>query len=91
MSPRGLEYAVNLGIAQLATSCATEGGYRERADLFPSRTPSDSVIRNASFARTSTTPFIELMKYEHSRARSYFAKAANSLPEQDRRLCSPPR
>ena len=29
-------------------------------------------------------PFIELMKYEHQRARTYFMKAAASLPEQDR-------
>jgi phytoene synthase len=29
-------------------------------------------------------PFVELMKYEHARARLYFEKAAASLPEQDR-------
>ena len=30
------------------------------------------------------TAFIELMKYEHARARLYFEKAAASLPGQDR-------
>ena len=29
-------------------------------------------------------PFVELMKYEHARACSYFERAASSLPEQDR-------
>jgi len=30
------------------------------------------------------TPFIQLMKFEHARARSYFEKAAASLPAADR-------
>src|ERR1044072_8057948 len=35
-------------------------------------------------ANLYNAPFIELMKFEHARARSYFEKAASSLPESDR-------
>ena len=35
-------------------------------------------------ANLYNAPFIQLMKFEHARALSYFNKAATSLPDQDR-------
>jgi phytoene synthase len=86
-SVRTREYAVNLGLALQLTNILRD----LKEDTARGRTyiPIEDLERFGYSERALrdnlyNAPFIQLMKFEHSRARSYFAKAAGSLPEQDR-------
>ncbi|MGA9772583.1 MAG: presqualene diphosphate synthase HpnD [Blastocatellia bacterium] len=86
-SARTREYAVNLGLALQLTNVLRD----LREDISRGRIyiPLDDLERfgyseNDLRAYRYNAPFIELMKFEYARARSYFDKAAASLPEQDR-------
>src|SRR5215813_12582584 len=87
-SARTREYAVNLGLALQLTNILRdlqEDIARDRIYI-----PLEDLERFGYSERDLRAfrynqPFIELMKFETQRARSYFAKAASSLPEQDRR------
>jgi 15-cis-phytoene synthase len=86
-SARTREYAVNLGLALQLTNILRD--LKEDTDRGRIYIPVEDLEK---FGYTEqelrshlyNAPFIELMKYEHSRARSYFEKAAACLPEQDR-------
>lgn len=86
-SARTREYAVNLGLALQLTNVLRD----LREDISRGRIyiPLEDLERsgyseNDLRAYRYNAPFIELMKFEYARARSYFDKAAASLPEQDR-------
>jgi len=86
-SARTREYAVNLGLALQLTNILRD----LKEDIARGRIyiPIEDLERFGYSERELrenlyNAPFIELMKYEHSRARSYFEKAASSLPDQDR-------
>jgi phytoene synthase len=86
-SARTREYAVNLGLALQLTNILRD----LKEDIARGRIyiPIEDMERFGYSERELrenlyNAPFIELMKYEHSRARSYFEKAASSLPDQDR-------
>jgi phytoene synthase len=86
-SPRTREYAVNLGLALQLTNILRD----LKEDVARGRIyiPLEDLERfgySEEDLRASryNAPFIELMKFEHARARSYFERAAASLPEQDR-------
>ena len=86
-SARTREYAVNLGIALQLTNILRdlkEDTARGRIYL-----PLEDLERfgySEHELRLSlyNAPFIELIKFEHARARSYFEKATASLPAGDR-------
>ncbi|HEU4390839.1 MAG TPA: presqualene diphosphate synthase HpnD [Blastocatellia bacterium] len=86
-SLRTREYAVNLGLALQLTNILRdlkEDVRRGRIyipveDLERFGYSQDNVRQNVY-----NTPFIDLMKFEHSRARSYFLRAAGALPDEDR-------
>ena len=86
-SPRAREYAVNLGLALQLTNILRD----LKEDIARGRIyiPLEDLERFGYSERDLranlyNSPFIELMKYEHARARYYFEKTAASLPEQDR-------
>lgn len=86
-SARTREYAVNLGLALQLTNILRD----LKEDIGRGRIyiPIEDLERfgyseRELRANLYNAPFIELMKYEHARARLYFEKAAASLPEQDR-------
>lgn len=86
-SPRTREYAVNLGLALQLTNILRD----LREDVARGRIyiPLEDLERfgyteSNLKARLYNAPFIDLMKFEHARARSYFERAACSLPDQDR-------
>lgn len=86
-SARTREYAVNLGLALQLTNILRD----LKEDLSRNRIyiPLEDLDRFGYSeqdlrANLYNAPFIELMKFEYTRARSYFEKAASSLPEQDR-------
>jgi len=86
-SARTREYAVNLGLALQLTNILRD----LKEDTARGRTyiPIEDLDRFGYSERELrenlyNRPFVELMKYEHARARSYFEKAAASLPDQDR-------
>jgi phytoene synthase len=86
-SARTREYAVNLGLALQLTNILRD----LKEDIARGRiyVPIEDLERfgySESSLRENlyNAPFIELMKFEHTRARSYFGKAAGSLPELDR-------
>ncbi len=86
-SPRTREYAVNLGIALQLTNIMRD--LKEDISLGRIYIPLEDLERFGYTegdlrANLYNAPFIQLMKYEHARARSYFDKASASLPEQDR-------
>ena len=86
-SARTREYAVNLGLALQLTNILRD--LKEDTARGRIYIPIEDLERFGYSERELrdnlyNAPFIELMKFEHSRARSYFAKAAGSLPEQDR-------
>jgi 15-cis-phytoene synthase len=86
-SARTREYAVNLGLALQLTNILRD--LKEDTARGRIYIPIEDMERFGYSERELrenlyNAPFIELMKYEHSRAKSYFAKAAGSLPEQDR-------
>lgn len=87
-SARTREYAVNLGLALQLTNILRD--LREDIERGRIYIPLEDMERFGYSeqdlrANRYNAPFIELMKFEYSRARSYFAKAAATLPEQDRR------
>jgi phytoene synthase len=86
-SLRTREYAVNLGLALQLTNIMRD----LKEDIARGRIYipiedlerfgySEQDLRNNLY----NAPFIQLMKYEHARAVSYFERAAASLPEGDR-------
>jgi len=86
-SARTREYAVNLGLAMQLTNILRD----LKEDIARGRIyiPLEDLERFGYSeqdlrANLYNAPFIELMKFEHARARSYFEKAASSLPESDR-------
>ena len=86
-SARTREYAVNLGLALQLTNILRD----LKEDIARGRTyiPLEDFERFGYSERDLrenlyNAPFIEMMKYEHQRARSYFEKAAAALSEQDR-------
>jgi phytoene synthase len=84
---RTKEYAVNLGLALQLTNILRdleEDVGRGRIYLPLEDLERFGYSQNDLRAYRYNQPFIELMKFETQRARSYFAKAASSLPEQDR-------
>lgn len=86
-SARTREYAVNLGLALQLTNILRD--LKEDTGRGRIYIPIEDLERFGYSERELrdnlyNAPFIELMKYQHSRAKSYFAKAAASLPEQDR-------
>ena len=84
---RTREYAVNLGLALQLTNILRdlkEDIARDRIYLPLEDLERFGYTADDLRAHRYNQPFIELMKYEHQRARSYFMKAAASLPEQDR-------
>jgi phytoene synthase len=86
-SARTREYAVNLGLALQLTNILRdlkEDIGRQRIYLPLEDLERFGYREQELRANQYNAPFIELMKFEHSRARSYFIKAAASLPEVDR-------
>ncbi|HKP12918.1 MAG TPA: presqualene diphosphate synthase HpnD [Blastocatellia bacterium] len=84
---RTREYAVNLGLALQLTNILRdlrEDIARDRIYLPLEDLERFGYTADDLRAHRYNQPFVELMKYEHQRARSYFIKAADSLPEQDR-------
>ncbi len=86
-SARTREYAVNLGLALQLTNILRD--LKEDAALGRTYIPLEDLERFGYSEQdlrmnVYNAPFIELMKYEHARARLYFEKAGASLPEQDR-------
>jgi 15-cis-phytoene synthase len=86
-SARTREYAVNLGLALQLTNILRD--LKEDTARGRIYIPVEDLERFGYSERDLrenlyNAPFIELMKYEHARASSYFEKAANSLPDQDR-------
>lgn len=86
-SARTREYAVNLGLALQLTNILRD--LKEDTDRGRIYIPVEDLERFGYTERELRShlynaPFIELMKYEHSRAKSYFEKASASLPDQDR-------
>ena len=86
-SARTREYAVNLGLALQLTNILRD----LKEDISQGRIyiPLEDLERFGYSeqdlrANLYNAPFIDLMKFEYARARSYFEKAAASLPEQDR-------
>ena len=86
-SARTREYAVNLGLALQLTNILRD----LKEDIARGRIylPLEDLERfgyseHELRLNLYNAPFIELMKFEHARARSYFEKAAASLPEGDR-------
>lgn len=86
-SARTREYAVNLGLALQLTNILRD--LREDAGRGRVYVPIEDMERfgyseHDLRLNTYNAPFIELMKFEHARAQSHFAKAAAALPESDR-------
>jgi phytoene synthase len=86
-SARTREYAVNLGLALQLTNILRD--LKEDTARGRIYIPVEDLERFGYSERDLrenlyNAPFIELMKYEHARASSYFEKAAGSLPDQDR-------
>ncbi len=86
-SARTREYAVNLGLALQLTNILRD----LKEDIARGRIyiPLEDLERcgyseHELRLNLYNAPFIELMKSQHARARSYFEKAAASLPEADR-------
>jgi len=86
-SARTREYAVNLGLALQLTNILRD----LKEDIARGRIylPLEDLERHGYSERDLrlnfyNAPFIELMKFEHARAVSYFEKAAATLPDVDR-------
>ncbi|HXG67165.1 MAG TPA: presqualene diphosphate synthase HpnD [Blastocatellia bacterium] len=86
-SPRAREYAVNLGLALQLTNILRdlkEDVARGRIYIPLEDLEQFGYSQKDLHANLYNAPFIELMKYEHRRAKYYFDRAAASLPEADR-------
>ena len=86
-SPRTREYAVNLGLALQLTNILRD----LKEDVARGRIyiPLEDLERYGYSekdmrASVYNQPFVELMKFEHSRAGYYYQAATATLPEQDR-------
>ena len=85
-SPRTREYAVNLGLALQLTNILRD----LKEDVARGRIyiPLEDLERYGYSekdmrANVYNTPFVQLMKFEHSRAAYYYQAATATLPEQD--------
>jgi 15-cis-phytoene synthase len=86
-SPRTREYAVNLGLALQLTNILRdlkEDSARGRVYIPLEDLERFGYSEQDLRANVYNAPFVELMKFEHARALSFFKTAAASLPEQDR-------
>ncbi len=86
-SPRTREYAVNLGLALQLTNILRdlkEDVARGRIYIPIEDLERFGYSQEDLRAGIYNAPFIEMMKFETARARSYFERAAATLPEQDR-------
>src|SRR5215216_2762975 len=86
-SPRTREYAVNLGLALQLTNILRdlkEDVARGRVYIPIEDLERFGYSQSDLKANIYNAPFIELMKFEHARSRSYYTRAAESLPEVDR-------
>ena len=86
-SPRTREYAVNLGLALQLTNILRD--LKEDVGRGRIYIPLEDLERYGYSekdmrANVYNTPFVQLMKFEHSRASYYYQAAAATLPEQDR-------
>ena len=86
-SPRTREYAVNLGLALQLTNILRD--LKEDVARGKIYIPLEDLERYGYSekdmrANVYNTPFVQLMKFEHSRAGYYYQAAAATLPEQDR-------
>jgi 15-cis-phytoene synthase len=86
-SPGTREFAVNLGLALQLTNILRD--LQEDAARGRIYIPIEDLERfgysEADMkASLYNRPFVDLMKYQHKRARYYFDRAAATLPEQDR-------
>lgn len=87
-NPRSREYAIELGLALQMTNIIRDVGkdltfnrvYLPQEDL-ERFGYSDAELR----ARTRNDRFLQLMEFEASRARTFFGRAAELLPPEDRR------
>ena len=87
-SPRTREYAVNLGLALQLTNILRdlkEDVARGRIYLPLEDLERFGYSERDMRANVYNSPFIELMRFEHSRAIYYYETAAATLPEMDRR------
>jgi phytoene synthase len=86
-SLRTREYAVNLGLALQLTNILRdlkEDVRRSRIYLPLEDLERFGYSENDLRSNLYNTPFIEMMRFEHGRARSYFMRAAAALPDEDR-------
>src|SRR5262249_4731769 len=86
-SARTREYAVSLGLALQLTNILrdlSEDLARGRIYIPLEDLERFGYSQENLGARLYKAPFIELMRAQHARARSYFEKATATLPEQDR-------
>jgi 15-cis-phytoene synthase len=86
-SARTREYAVSLGLALQLTNILrdlSEDLARQRIYIPLEDLERFGYSEENLRARLYNAPFIELMRAQHARARSYFEKATATLPEQDR-------
>jgi 15-cis-phytoene synthase len=86
-SARTREYAVNLGLALQLTNILRdlkEDTARGRIYIPLEDLERFGYSEQAMRANLYNAPFIDLMKFEYARARSYFEKAASCLPDSDR-------
>jgi 15-cis-phytoene synthase len=86
-SARTREYAVNLGLALQLTNILRdlkEDTARGRIYIPLEDLERFGYSEQAMRANLYNAPFIDLMKFEYARARSYFEKAASCLPDNDR-------
>jgi phytoene synthase len=91
-NPRSLEYARSLGIAVQLTNVLRDVGddaaagriYLAREDMERLGVESGDLL-----ARRTTPPVRRLLEFYAERARSYYERAADALPDEDRRALRP--
>jgi phytoene synthase len=86
-SARTREYAVNLGLALQLTNILRdleEDIQRDRIYIPVEDLDQFGYTEEDLRAGRYNAPFLELMRHQYARARSYFERATASLPEQDR-------
>lgn len=90
-NPKALDYAVELGIAMQLTNILRDVGEdlkRDRVYLPREELEQFGVSETALFNGVIDQPFIELMKFQIRRARSYYRSASRGIPmlSRDSRL-----
>jgi phytoene synthase len=91
-SPRTLEYARDLGIAFQLTNIIRDVGEDARKNRIyvPMEDLKRFGVTAADILKGNQTPaFCELMRYQAERARTYYARAGQALPDEDRRAQRP--